>query len=243
MSKEWQKQMQKIMNQKGSIKLETSGEEAKLYIYGIIGSWIDDNEDRDIERKLRRINADKIHVHINSPGGSAFDGIAIMNMLKNHSAEIIVHVDGYAASAASVIAMAGDKIIMPKNTMMMIHRASTIAIGTATDFEKLASDLKKIDSALSESYKDRFIGEDEELYELLDEETWLTAQEAKDLGLADVVGEEVDIVSSSEETEEEYDNFKEKLIAKYQPQSNSERSEPTVTAKSKQNMSELFLNL
>nr|WP_279401629.1 head maturation protease, ClpP-related [Piscibacillus salipiscarius] len=177
--------------------------------------------------------------------------MAINNLLKSHKADIVVHVDGLAASAASVIAMAGNKIIMPENTMMMIHRASTIEFGNADDFEKTASDLRKIDSALAASYKKRFVGTEEELNRLLDDETFLTAEEAVAFGLADVIGEEIEIpsledVDDEEDDDEEYENFKEKLVAKYAAQTNlqsNEPKEPEQDPEYKRNLSELFLNL
>lgn len=243
----WKDDLKNMMNKKSIVRLEANdNQEAKLYIYGVIGSWIDDNEDLDVKRKLNRIDAKTIHVHINSPGGSAFDGVAIANLLKNHPAEIIVHVDGWAASAASVIAMAGDKIIMPENTMMMIHRASTIGIGNAADFEKTASDLRKIDKALSASYKNRFVGEESELEQLLDDETFLTADEAVAFGLADSVTDEIEIqdledMDEAEEEEEEFENLKDKLVAKYSKKQSNKKQEPTPAPK--QNLSKLFLNL
>ncbi|WP_121605396.1 head maturation protease, ClpP-related [Virgibacillus sp. Bac332] len=223
MSEELKQQLNRVLNMKGDIKLESKAEnEYSLYIYGSIGGFFGDNSAQSIRRKLSGVEANKIHVHINSGGGSAFDGIAISNFLKNHKAEIIVHVDGWAASAASIIAMAGDKIIMPSNTVMMIHRASTIAIGNAGDFEKVANDLKKIDSAVTATYENRFVGEREELVKLLEDETFLTADEALAFGLADEVGEEIEIKDPDdiEDEEKEPDNFKDSLIAKYAAQAN-----------------------
>ncbi|MCB5082301.1 Clp protease ClpP [Streptococcus mutans] len=195
--------MSKFMNMKGSFKVENLAEtEAKLSIYGVIGSWWDDNEATDFQRKLSRITADVIHVHIHSPGGDAFDGIAICNMLKAHPAKIIVHVDGYACSAASVIAMSGDEVIMPSNTMMMIHQASTFGWGNADELSKLAEDLRKIDTSLRATYLNRFVGTEEELKVLLNVETWLTAPEAVAMGFADKVTDDVEIPV----TEESEDN-------------------------------------
>ncbi|WBX80128.1 Clp protease ClpP [Virgibacillus salarius] len=221
MSEELKQQLNRVLNMKGDIKLESKAEnEYSLYIYGSIGGFFGDNSAQSIRRKLSGVEANKIHVHINSGGGSAFDGIAISNFLKNHKAEIIVHVDGWAASAASIIAMAGDKIIMPSNTVMMIHRASTIAIGNAGDFEKVANDLKKIDSAVTATYENRFVGEREELVKLLEDETFLTADEALAFGLADEVGEEIEIKDPDdiEDEEKEPENFKDSLVAKYAAQ-------------------------
>lgn len=229
----WKDEIKNMMNKKSDIRLEadSKSKEAKLYIYGPIGGFLfSENSAQGIKRQLQNVDAEKIHVHLNSPGGSAFDGVAISNQLKGHKAEIVVHIDGLAASAASVIAMAGDRIVMPENTMMMIHRASTIEIGNAVIFEKTASDLRKIDTALAASYKNRFVGEDAELSQLLDDETFLTADEAVAFGLADVVGEEVEIKDledlDDDDEEDEFDNFKEKLVAKYASANTKQNNEP-----------------
>ncbi|MFJ8354100.1 head maturation protease, ClpP-related [Bacillus paramycoides] len=238
--------MNKLLNLKRDIRFESKGEnEYKLTVYGSIGGWFSENNAEAVRRKIQDVKAEKIHVHINSGGGSAFDGVAICNQLKQHDAEIIVHIDGWAASAASVIAMAGDKIIMPSNTMMMIHQASTFEYGNADLFEKTARDLRKIDSALAASYKKRFVGTDEELKQLLKDETWLTAEEAVALGLADEIADEIEIDDTQEDEEVEVvENFKEDLVAKYTKQPNNQNSkEPIQEPVIKQNLSTLFLNL
>lgn len=236
--------MNKLLNLKRDIRFEAKGEnEYKLTVYGSIGGWFSENNAEAVRRKIQDVKAEKIHVHINSGGGSAFDGVSICNQLKQHNAEIIVHIDGWAASAASVIAMAGDKIIMPSNTMMMIHQASTIEYGNADLFEKTARDLRKIDSALAASYKKRFIGTDEELKQLLKDETWLTAEEAVALGLADEIADEIEIDDTQEDEEEEVvENFKEGLVAKYTKQPNNQNPEEPIQepVNTKQNLSTLF---
>ncbi|WMY17189.1 Clp protease ClpP [Bacillus tropicus] len=239
--------MNKLLNLKRDIRFESKGEnEYKLTVYGSIGGWFSENNAEAVRRKIQDVKAEKIHVHINSGGGSAFDGVAICNQLKQHSAEIIVHIDGWAASAASVIAMAGDKIIMPSNTMMMIHQASTFEYGNADLFEKTARDLRKIDSALAASYKKRFVGTDEELKQLLKDETWLTAEEAVALGLADEIADEIEIDDTQEEEEVEVvENFKEDLVAKYMKQPNNQNPKEPIQepVNTKQNLSTLFLTL
>ncbi|UFU00363.1 Clp protease ClpP [Radiobacillus kanasensis] len=250
MTRELKEQIKNMMNKKSDIRFEAveEGKEYSLYIYGPIGSYFySDNSAQGIQRKLQNVDADKIHVHINSPGGSAFDGVAIGNILKNHKAEIIVHIDGWAASAASVIAVAGDKVIMPENTMMMIHRAATFEYGNATVFEKTAADLRKIDISLAASYKKRFVGEESELEQLLDEETFLTAEEAVAFGLADVVGEEIEIQDLEDidvdEDDTEPENIKEKLVAKYVARAKPNQKEPTPNSVENSKVSKLFLNL
>ncbi|MBY7121780.1 MULTISPECIES: head maturation protease, ClpP-related [Bacillus] len=239
--------MNKLLNLKRDIRFEAKGEnEYKLTVYGSIGGWFSENNAEAVRRKIQDVKAEKIHVHINSGGGSAFDGVAICNQLKQHNAEIIVHIDGWAASAASVIAMAGDKIIMPSNTMMMIHQASTFEYGNADLFEKTARDLRKIDSALAASYKKRFVGTDEELKQLLKDETWLTADEAVALGLADEIADEIEIDDTQEDEEEEVvENFKEDLVAKYTKQPNNQNPKEPIQepVNTKQNLSTLFLTL
>ncbi|MGG3808563.1 head maturation protease, ClpP-related [Geobacillus thermodenitrificans] len=188
--------------------------EADMYLYGSIGSgWFADISSKDVKAKLDSITAKTINIHINSPGGDVFESIAIHNLLKNHKASINVYIDGLAASGASVIAMAGDKIIMPKNTMMMIHRAWTFAYGNATELRKIANDLEKIDTAVTESYTSRFVGERSELERLLDEETWLTATECKTLGFCDEVVDEIEV--SDEEDEQKKTSAKEEILNKY----------------------------
>lgn len=239
--------MNKLLNLKRDIRFEAKGEnEYKLTVYGSIGGWFSENNAEAVRRKIQDVKAEKIHVHINSGGGSAFDGVAICNQLKQHSAEIIVHIDGWAASAASVIAMAGDKIIMPSNTMMMIHQASTFEYGNADLFEKTARDLRKIDSALAASYKKRFVGTDEELKQLLKDETWLTAEEAVALGLADEIADEIEIDDTQEDEEVEVvENFKEDLVAKYMKRPNNQNPKEPIQepVNTKQNLSTLFLTL
>lgn len=191
-------------------KQNKQNEETDLYIYGTIGGsfWFGGVSSKDIRSTLSTIKTPVINVHIHSNGGDAFEGVAICNLLKNHNATINIYIDGVAASAASVIAMAGDKIIMPKNTMIMVHRAACFCYGNAQYLQKQADTLAKVDEALIESYTDRFKGEQLELERLLDEETWLTAKEAEAYGLCDEIAEPIkeangDSEEAGEEGEEE----------------------------------------
>lgn len=170
-----------------------SKNELELYIYGTIGGgiWTAGVTAKDVRNALAESIADVINVHIQSGGGDAFEGVAIGNLLKSQKAQVNVFIDGMAASAASVIAMAGDTITMPKNAMMMIHRASTLAFGNAADMQEAAAMLTKVDQALEQSYVDRFKGTKLELEKMLDDETWLTAQDALNYGLCDVVADPV----------------------------------------------------
>ncbi|MCC9023020.1 head maturation protease, ClpP-related [Bacillus nakamurai] len=130
-----------------------------------------------------------LNVHINSPGGSVFEGVAICSMLKQHKAFVNVYIDGLAASIASVIAMAGDAIFMPSNAMMMVHNPWTIAMGNANEMRKQADVLDKISESMKASYLEK-AGDKltkETLDSLMDNETWLSASEAVSYGLADEI--------------------------------------------------------
>lgn len=193
-------------------------EETDLYMYGSISaySWYDGISSSKVREQLKNVTAKTINVHINSGGGDVFESIAISNLLKNHSATIVVHIDGLAASGASVIAMVADKIVMPKNTMMMIHKAWTYAAGNAEGLRKVADRLDKIDNAVTESYTSRFVGEKSELESLLAEETWLTAEECKTFGFCDEISDEIVIPDDNEEDDgEELEPAKAKILNKY----------------------------
>lgn len=175
-----------------TIKQEAN-ETPEMYIDGEIVT--DEYEDSDTSAAgfrdaLKSLGDVKnINLHINSPGGSVFEGIAIYNMLKQNSAHINVYVDGLAASIASVIAMSGDTIFMPKNSMMMIHNPWTMAIGNAKELRKQADDLDQIAKSSVQTYLDKAGDklDEDTLKQLLDDETWLTADEAVQYGLADEV--------------------------------------------------------
>ncbi len=128
---------------------------------------------------------DAIEVRLNSPGGYVFDGIAIYNLLRGAGVPVTVVVDGWAASAASVVMMAGDRIEMGEGTMAMIHNAWTIAVGNAQDLLEVAAVLEKIDGEAAGIYQRRSGNEIELIREWMNAETWFTAAEAVDAGLAD----------------------------------------------------------
>ena len=172
------------------------GNVAEVFIYDQIGkNWFGEGIGaEDFVRDLKALKldvGDTLVARINSPGGNVFDGIAIHNYLRTLKAKVHVVVDGVAASIASVIAMAGDRIEMPKNAMMMIHNPMMLAIGNADAMRKAAEDLDQIREAMSASYLRRVKPTKDELYALLDAETWLTADEAVAKGFADEVAEPV----------------------------------------------------
>jgi ATP-dependent Clp endopeptidase proteolytic subunit ClpP len=129
--------------------------------------------------------AAELTVRINSPGGSVFDGVAIYNALKRHEAAVTVWIDGIAASIASMIAMAGDEVVMPENAMLVLHDPSGLGAGTASDMRAMAEALDRMKAGMVAAYRDKSGRDDAEIEALLAAETWLSAQEALELGLAD----------------------------------------------------------
>jgi ATP-dependent Clp protease protease subunit len=181
------------------IQNATKSDEATVYIYDVIDSdpWVGGVSAKDLVKELAGIKASSIHVRLNSPGGDFFDGMAIYNALKRHPAEIVAHVDGLAASAASLIALAGDRVLMGTGSFMMIHNAWGIAIGDAATMREMADTLEKISDSIAGVYVERTGKSPAEIRELLDAETWLSAEEAVKEGFADATEESDKKVSAS----------------------------------------------
>ncbi len=158
---------------------------AEISIYDEIGFWGVTAQQFAKDLKALGNNLKQINLHIHSPGGDVFDGIAIYNLLKNHPANKTVYIDGLAASMASVIAMAGNEIIMPENAMMMIHKPWGIQGGDADDMRKYADLLDKVESTLIMAYTAKTGKSETDLAEMLKEETWLTGKECIEQGFAD----------------------------------------------------------
>ena len=172
-----------------------SGQPAELLIYDVIGDWAGLSA-RQLVNTLKDIDADDITVRINSPGGSVFDGIAIYNSLRHHKAKIHVQIEGLAASIASVIAMAGDTVHMAENALLMIHNPFGWVGGDAGELRKMADMLDKTTEVIAQTYGSRCGQELETIKQMMDEETWFTAAEAKDNGLIDAVDKPMQIAAS-----------------------------------------------
>jgi len=178
-----------------------AADELDLTVYGYISEaafWDDEvgakefREALDAHKGVARIN-----VRINSGGGDAFAGIAIRSMLVTHPADVLVTVEGLAGSAASLIAMSGH-CTMALGSMLMVHNPSALAMGEAKDLRKTAEVLDGLRDSLVAIYQAKTGKTAEELAELLDAETWLTAQDAVDQGFADEVAGEVEAVAKGD---------------------------------------------
>ena len=176
-------------------EIKAQGNSGEILIYDYIGfdPWTGDGVGaKQFNADMKALdNTDNIHVRINSPGGDVFEGTAIQNMLVQAKQRITVHIDGIAASAASFIAMAGDEIIMPENSMMMIHNASGFTYGDYRAHQQTIDALTSVGDAMRSTYRKRTGIDDAELQRMLDETTWMDGKEAVRLGFADTLTEPV----------------------------------------------------
>lgn len=160
-------------------------ESADIYLYDYIGDpWIG-SDAATIVKQLNALKTKRINLHLNSPGGSVFDGVAIYNALKAHPAEVTSYIDGLAASIASIIALAGKRVVIAENAMMMIHDPSALVFGDAKTLRKEADVLDQIKETLITTYVTRTGKSREDVAQLMADETWFTADEAISAKLAD----------------------------------------------------------
>lgn len=167
---------------------------AAIYLYDEIGYW--GVTAQDFVRDLMGLRVGNITVHINSPGGEVWDGLAIYHALRDHPANIEVRVDGIAASAASFIAMAGDTIVMQRNAQMMIHDAIGFCVGNVTEMQKMVEVLDAASDNIADIYMQQAGGTVESWRAAMREETWYSGPEALAAGLCDSVN------NTDEETDE-----------------------------------------
>ena len=169
--------------------LKKDGQRSELYLYGDIEAtqcWGDEITPQTLVDQLKECEG-ALDVHINSGGGDVFAGMAIYNILKRYEGGMTVYIDGLAASIASVIAMAGDRIIMPENALMMIHNAWTIAVGNAGELRRTADELERVDGLIRDIYAARSGKDADEISDAMADETWYTAAGALAAGLVDEI--------------------------------------------------------
>ncbi|MBR1206969.1 MULTISPECIES: head maturation protease, ClpP-related [unclassified Bradyrhizobium] len=186
---------------RGSFRADASTNSIELY--DVIcssdeeASWFGGVSMEAFARALRGMTG-TVHLRINSPGGDVFAGVAMAQYMREYSGEIIAHVDGYAASIASIIAIAADKVVMAPGSLMMIHQASTFSYGNAGDFLATAELLEKVDGQIAERYTARANGRasQAEFADMMAAETWFAPQEAIDAGLCDEIAPEKEKAST-----------------------------------------------
>lgn len=163
---------------------DTAGE-VEILLYDEIGFW--GIQAKDFVTELQAIQAETIHLRINSPGGDVFDGLAMFNALREHPAQIITHIDGLAASMASVIALAGNEVRMAENAFFMVHHPWAFTLGNASEHRKRAELLDKLAGSLIGTYVSASGADKAQVTAWMDEETWFTAEEAQEAGFADAI--------------------------------------------------------
>lgn len=168
-----------------------SAESRKLYLNGTIAeeSWFDDDVTPALFAEELNAGEGDITVYINSPGGDCFAAARIYNMLRDYKGKVTVKVDGLAASAASVIAMAGDTVLVSPVSMMMVHNPATIAMGDHTEMERAIAMLEEVKNAIINAYQVKTGLSRQKLSQLMEDETWMNARRAVELHFADAITE------------------------------------------------------
>lgn len=177
----------KEIPQKFNVKHNEEEGKTEITIYGVIGDsfWTNSFSASDIDSALNEAEDNDVIINLNSPGGDAFDGISIFNRLKRHKGKVVIHVDGWACSAASIIAMAGDEVVMELGSMMMIHEAGSLVWGSKTDMRKEADVLEELEEGMIDIYMTKANIDRDEVREKVNAETWFSATSAVELGFAD----------------------------------------------------------
>lgn len=177
-------------------KIENKTDRSEIWIYEQIGEDFWDGSGitaKGFQKELSGIKASQIDLHINSPGGLVFDGITIYNLLKQHPANVTTYIDGLAASIASVIALAGDRVVMAENALFMIHKASGMVFGNSDDMREFAEKLDKVNGSIATTYTSKTGKNESEIDDLMKAETWLTAKDALEAGFIDEISGEADM--------------------------------------------------
>lgn len=204
-----------IVEGEAQLKSSVKGDTTEIIMYGVIGDFYEGIKSREVVAILDTVVTDKIVVRLNSPGGEFNEGIAIYNALKNHKAQVKTIVEGYALSVAADIASAGDEIIVREGSLVMVHCAMTpFFYGNANDLEKEISVLRKHDEAQIDIFSNKMALERDEIQQLLNYETWFTAQEAVQIGFA----------NENIEAEPSAEAFKQSILARLKPKNTEQKS-------------------
>ena len=208
---------------------ETEDGRVEVHIYDEIGGY--GVTAKDFISELKKYKGQHIDLRINSVGGSVIEGDAIFNALRRHRGGLTVHVDGLAASMASIIAMAGDKIRMADNGFLMIHNPWSMSVGDADDLRKEADTLDKIKESMVRTYARRANLSRDAVSQMMDEEKWMDAREALDLGFIDEIDEDAMEAAASitrSEAQARFDKLKNSMARKTTKTIKAEEAAPEV---------------
>lgn len=175
------------------IKAKAGDKNAEIWIYDEIGGF--GISAKEFIKELNALEAERIDLRINSPGGVVFEGAAIYNALKRHGAKVTSYIDGLAASIAGVVALAGERVVMAENALFMIHNPWAMCVGDAGEMRKTAEILDKVRATIMNAYMEKSGMGEEELMAAMDAETWYSATEAKAAGFADEVEGRADMAA------------------------------------------------
>lgn len=183
----------RLMNRRGEYLIRNAADSSsvtEILLYDEIGEdpwWGGGISAKTFVEDLQAIETEEIHLRINSPGGRVWEGVTMLNAIRRHPSKITAYVDGLAASAASVVAMGADEVVMSRNAQMMIHDASGFVMGNAQDMQEMAEFLAKQSDNLANAYKDKAGGTVAQWRTAMQAETWYSDKEAVEAGLADRV--------------------------------------------------------
>ena len=183
----------RLMNRRGQYRIRNAAKSpnvTEILLYDEIGEdpWFGTGVSaKTFAEDLKAIDTEEIHLRINSPGGDVFEAVAMLNALRRHDSRVTVFVDGLAASAASVVAMGGDEVVMARQAELMIHDAWGVAVGNAAVMDKMSDDLSRISNNLASAYADKAGGSTDDWRAAMSAETWYSDSEAVLAGLADRV--------------------------------------------------------
>lgn len=168
------------------VRAEASENEATIYLYDAIGDWYGVSA-KDFCKALTAVDAETVHLRINSPGGDVFEARAIATAIKQCGKAVVAHIDGVCASAATYVALAAGTVEMAEGSFFMIHKAWAWTAGNSDELRDLAGLLDKVDDSILADYVAKSGKDADEIKKMMAAETWMTAQEALDLGFVDSV--------------------------------------------------------
>jgi ATP-dependent protease ClpP protease subunit len=191
---QWQAPIKALEKWQPEIRAASSGDN-EIDMYDIIGEglYTQGVTLNYVSNGLKKANKGDVVVNINSAGGDMFEGLAIYNLLKEYEGRVTVKIMGMAASAASIIAMAGDDIEIGESAFFMIHNAWSVAIGNKNDFTKAADDFAKFDDAMALIYSKKTGKDYDEIVSMMDDETWISGKDSVDMGFATSLLDDDDI--------------------------------------------------
>lgn len=171
------------------MKLETNPAAQTITMRGGIGDFENHISADDFLSALSEHAGEDVTILLDSEGGSVTDGLSIYNAIMQYSGSVTVHIDAICASIATVIACAADRVVMNSNAKFMIHRAWTVAMGNSVEFRSMADILELMDADIASAYGDKTDLPEDELLAMMEAETWMSAEQAYDLGFIDEINQ------------------------------------------------------